>query len=343
MIFSKKYFSIITIFSLFLFSNHLISQKDKKTNTVKILKPIMSFPSESDKVLLIFPTEMQMDEENNIYIIDQNLNAIVKYNSDGKFIKMIGRQGEGPSEFERPHEFFYDQKKLYIVDQGNRRVQILGSEGQYISSFKLFRLITNIAHFNNTIIGQQQYRSYEIKNFSLLTKYSYDGKILDSFGDPINETIEIAKLPPDASSVMLHVYNEFIYVLYCYYPVLQVYSIDGELINIYKFKNNMYRDLIKDNYNIQKIMAQRNYINLKFLFLAFDVNDNGIFLCLYKEDIEIHHYNFEGNMQSIYSFKHKEDDDYYVTDLRVMNYGEDYKFYILTYLPWPRVRVFTSN
>jgi len=94
---------------------------------------------------------------------------------------------------------------------------------------------------------------------------------------------------------------------------------------------------------LPKIISTRNYINLRYLFLAFYINDNGMFLCLYKNDIEIHHYNFDGELKDIYLYKHKKGDEYYVTDLRALNQGERYKFYVLTYFPWPRVRIFNSN
>jgi hypothetical protein len=339
----KRFLNTGILLSLIFCSALLIADKDKNPNVTKTLQPVMSFPPESDEVLLDFPSGFQWDGEDYIYIIDQNQSAIIKYSADGKFIKQIGRHGEGPSEFEMPHEFFYDNKMLFIVDQGNRRVQILDSEGKYLSSFKLFRLIKNIAHFENTIIGQQQYRPYELQDFSLITKYNHEGKILGSFGEPINKTIGISKLPPTASKVMLKIYSNKIYALYWYYPLLQVYSFKDELLKTYKFENKMYKDLISGNYNLQKILAARNYINLRYLFLAFDINDNGMFLCLYKNDIEIHHYNFEGELQNIYIFKHEKGEEFYVRDLRVGDSREGYKFYVLTYLPWPRVRIFISN
>jgi len=339
----RRYLVAGILLSLILSSVHLRANKDRNTSVTKTLLPVMSFPPESDEVLLDFPTGFQWEGEDYIYIIDQNQSAIIKYSANGKFIKQIGRQGEGPGEFEMPHEFFYDNKMLFIVDQGNRRVQILDSEGNYLSSFKLFRLIKNIVHFENTIIGQQQFRPHELQDFSLITKYNHEGEILGSFGEPINKTIGISKLPPIASKVMLKIYGNKIYVLYWYYPFLQVYSFKGELLKTYNFDNKIYRDLIPGNYNLQKILAAGNYVNLKYLFLAYDINDDGIFICLYKNNIEIHHYNFEGELQNIYVHKHKKDDEYYVRDLRVLDHKDTYKFYVLTYLPWPRVRVFTSN
>ena len=346
MIFSKRFFVAILVLPIIISFAHLSAYKDKNTIVTKNLLPVMSFPQESDDVLLIFPTGFQWDEEDNIYVIDQNQSAIIKYTENGEFIKQIGRRGQGPGEFEMPHEFVYDNKMLLIVDQGNRRVQILNSDGKYLSSFKLFRLIMNISHFNNVIIGQQLYRSneFEFQDIYLITKYNRQGEILDSFGEPINKTIGISKLPPTASKVMLKIYKNKIYALYWYYPLLQVYSFKGELLKTYKFDNKMYKDLIPGNYNLQKILTARNYINLRYLFLAFDINNDGLFLCIYKNDIEIHHYNFEGELRHIYIYKHENDDEFYVTDLKVVdNNAEEYKFYVLTYLPWPRVRIFTSN
>jgi len=242
-----------------------------------------------------------------------------------------------------PHEFVYDKNKLFVVDQGNRRVQILNSSGEYLSSFKLFKLIRNIAHFNDTIVGQQQYDQDEIDKFKLITMYDHNGSIKGSFGDPINRIVGISALPPTASAVKLRIYNNKIFVLYRYYPLLQVFTFDGKLIKTYEFDDKVYRNLVPGNYEIKKILAQPNYTDLRYLFLAFDVNENGMFLCLYKDDIEIHHFDFDGKLKNIYSYQHKGDDNYYVHSIKILCQESLYRFLILIYLPLPRVEVFTSN
>jgi hypothetical protein len=315
----------------------------RRVNKKEILKPVMAFPSESDSTLLIFPTGLQIDEQDYIYVIDQNMNAIIKYSLEGKVVREIGRRGQGPGEFGMPHEFVYDKNKIFVVDQGNRRVQILNSSGEYLSSFKLFRLIINIAHFNDTIVGQQLYDRYEFDKFKLITMYDHNGSIKGSFGDPINNIIGISGLPPVASDVKLRIYNDHIFAMYQYFPLLQVFSFDGKLIKTYKFNDKVYRNLVPGNYEIKRILAQPDYTDLRFLFLAFDVSDNGIFLCLYKDDIEIHHFDFDGKLRNIYFYKHKGDNTYYVQDFKVLCQDSLYKFLILTYLPLPRVEVFNSN
>ena len=42
------------------------------------------------------------DAEGNIYVVDSGAKNIKKFNSHGKFLKTIGREGQGPGEFLAP-------------------------------------------------------------------------------------------------------------------------------------------------------------------------------------------------------------------------------------------------
>jgi hypothetical protein len=41
----------------------------------------------------------------DVYLLDRQLCQILVYSASGEFLRTIGRKGEGPGEFERPHEF----------------------------------------------------------------------------------------------------------------------------------------------------------------------------------------------------------------------------------------------
>jgi hypothetical protein len=44
------------------------------------------------------------DDKGCVYVCDYKANNIKKFDSSGKFVKTIGRQGQGPGEFAMPYE-----------------------------------------------------------------------------------------------------------------------------------------------------------------------------------------------------------------------------------------------
>jgi len=48
------------------------------------------------------PMGVTMDHEDNLYVVDYHAHNIKKFDSSGKFLKLLGREGEGPGEFIGP-------------------------------------------------------------------------------------------------------------------------------------------------------------------------------------------------------------------------------------------------
>ena len=64
---------------------------------------------------------------------------IVKFDSNGSFIKTWGQRGTEPGEFDVPHALAFDsQGRLFVGDRGNNRVQIFDQDGNFIDSWTQF-------------------------------------------------------------------------------------------------------------------------------------------------------------------------------------------------------------
>jgi DNA-binding beta-propeller fold protein YncE len=64
---------------------------------------------------------------------------IMKFDKNGKFIKVIGKKGDGPGEFLEPHCLAMDSAgRLLVGDRSNNRVQILDQDGNFIAEWKQF-------------------------------------------------------------------------------------------------------------------------------------------------------------------------------------------------------------
>jgi DNA-binding beta-propeller fold protein YncE len=89
------------------------------------------------------PSDVVVNDKGEIFIADGHAedtnNRIMKFASDGTFIKAWGKTGYGPGEFKSIHAMAIDlQGRLFVADRGNNRLQILDQEGNFIAQWTQF-------------------------------------------------------------------------------------------------------------------------------------------------------------------------------------------------------------
>jgi hypothetical protein len=83
-------------------------------------------------VLFVGPVDVATDHSGHIFVLDFSDNNIKKFDDSGKFIKAIGRKGQGPGEFNMPLSFALAKDRLAVWDMGNQRLCTLTLEGELI-------------------------------------------------------------------------------------------------------------------------------------------------------------------------------------------------------------------
>ena len=118
---------------------------------------------------------------------------ILKFTKDGKLIKVIGKKGTGPVEFDQPHALAFDSKgRLFVGDRSNNRIQILDQEGRFIEEWKQFSRPSGIYIDKNDVIYVADSESGSVGNGrSRLEKRGIrvgrisDGKVSAFIPDPV--------------------------------------------------------------------------------------------------------------------------------------------------------------
>ena len=88
------------------------------------------------------PNDIVRDSAGNLYILDTDNQRIQKLDSEGKFIKTIGRKGQGPGEFQSAHSMDIDnENNLFVFDMRSRRIEVLSSDGKPLKTIK-FRALS---------------------------------------------------------------------------------------------------------------------------------------------------------------------------------------------------------
>ena len=81
------------------------------------------------------PVGVAIDKDDNIYVLDWSNSSLLKFNKEGKLMKVVGQEGAQPGEFSDLGLIKVINDKLYVCDRGNYRVQILNTELEYVGSF----------------------------------------------------------------------------------------------------------------------------------------------------------------------------------------------------------------
>lgn len=76
--------------------------------------------------------------QNNLYILDSQRCELYVITLEGRWLRTIGRPGQGPGDMEYPSDFFIaPDKKIYILSSFSKRISVFSIEGRYISGFRL--------------------------------------------------------------------------------------------------------------------------------------------------------------------------------------------------------------
>jgi len=87
---------------------------------------------ENDEVLWGgYISQIEVDNRGRVYITDRFENKIHIYKSDGQFLQSIGRQGEGPGEFQMLWFMHVGQKSLYVLDYIQNKFSTFALDGLY--------------------------------------------------------------------------------------------------------------------------------------------------------------------------------------------------------------------
>ncbi|HEY3374125.1 MAG TPA: hypothetical protein VGK02_03565 [Candidatus Aquicultor sp.] len=165
---------------------------DQAYNSIYIFsengKFISTFAPNNDPKFEWAPTGMAFDNEGNLYVTDVlKVHRVLVFDPTGKLKLEFGstgmtvRKGEYPGKFYFPNGLFIDRdKKIFVADSNNRRVQVFSPEGKFLYIIETGGLPRGIAI-------DDQNRLYVVDalghNVTVYNKTSKDARSLAIFGE----------------------------------------------------------------------------------------------------------------------------------------------------------------
>ena len=120
-----------------------ISSKEKwegkKSIQFNFLKKLGTDDYDKENYVLGVITDIKVDRDGNIYILDRDNIRVQKYSKDGEYLKSFGgTPGMGPGDLNQPRRFTLDNHlNIYINDLSPPRVVMFDATGKFVKSFIL--------------------------------------------------------------------------------------------------------------------------------------------------------------------------------------------------------------
>ena len=77
-----------------------------------------------------------VDDDHNVYVLDDQARSVRVFDSAGKHVRTLGREGEGPGEFKVPIGIAISDGRVLVRDPANGRVQLFDLETWEVEEWK---------------------------------------------------------------------------------------------------------------------------------------------------------------------------------------------------------------
>lgn len=86
-----------------------------------------------EEYMFLEATRLDVDDEENIYILDRKASKVRVYDKNGQFLRTIGKKGQGPGEFQGPRDIYITpQKEILVNDGSTRRLLFFALDGKFL-------------------------------------------------------------------------------------------------------------------------------------------------------------------------------------------------------------------
>jgi hypothetical protein len=188
---------------------------------------------ENENYLFYHARQIEVDEHGNIYVIDTRNYRIQVFDSHGKYRMTIGREGQGPGEFQIPVMIRINENTgiIYVQDHAYT-IEIFDNKGEHIGELHL--KVTPKAFWpyaDDNIIAIVSKRKNTLEYTHILCTLDSTGQIIKSYTEAIFVSGKIGKiglLSTHFDNVLLLSKLDNRTYVYCYSPEYELIVIDIE-------------------------------------------------------------------------------------------------------------------
>lgn len=207
--------------------------------SLELIRTIGDIDTNDENQAFSSPRDMAVDDAGRIYILDGGNQRIQVFGPDGRYVRTIGRKGQGPGEFASPNSIDIDAAgRLYVLDDRQKRIQVFTKEGEVEKSIRTpaglgidrFRLLGSGAFAIRAYVGFGMTGAPKQKTLPKLVKLlDPDLQARLEFGDPLDYGDEITNTALNSCDFTVNDSDD-IFVCFANQNRLEKYSHEGQLL-----------------------------------------------------------------------------------------------------------------
>ena len=108
-------------------------------------RDVVATPPAGAKWFLTTINDVAVDAAGRMYVLERSDQTIRVFSSSGKYLKSLGRRGDGPGEFRNARALVIRSGSLWVLDYGNSRVTAFDLEGGAARTFVVNPAVRGVA------------------------------------------------------------------------------------------------------------------------------------------------------------------------------------------------------
>lgn len=131
----------------------------------------------------IYPVAIVQDDAENFYVCEYGDNdRVQKFTKTGKFLAAFGSFGTEPGQFQRPSGIVWHEKRVYVVDAFNNRIQAFSDSGEFLEVLGAKQHDAAL-QYPYDITASQSGELYVIEyGAGRVSKFDLQGRLLGQYG-----------------------------------------------------------------------------------------------------------------------------------------------------------------
>lgn len=195
--------------------------------SIELVRTIGDINTDDENLAFDSPADLEVDDAGNIYIADSRNQRIQVFNPGGRFVRTIGRKGQGPGEFMATKSIDFDSEgRLLVLDNRQRRIQVFTSRGEVIRTIPVSSL--KIDQMRLLRSGKIAMKSFE-GGPKLVKLLDPDFALQREFGEPFDYGDEITNSAGNSWEFAVDS-KDNIYLCFLLQNRIEKYSPAGQLL-----------------------------------------------------------------------------------------------------------------
>ena len=195
--------------------------------SLEMVRTIGDVDSDDENLAFNSPADLAVDAAGNIYIADSRNQRIQVFDPEGRYLRTIGRKGQGPGEFMSTRSLGFDgEGRLHVLDNAQRRIQVFTPKGEVIKTIP----VSNLDIYQMRLLHSGKIAVHISRlGPKLIRLLGPDLAPLGEFGDPFDFGDELANSTGNSWEYAVDG-EDNIYLCFLLQNRIEKYSPDGQLL-----------------------------------------------------------------------------------------------------------------